>query len=208
MTRRISRPANKVSKEAAESISNIRRAAITDAVNKELDASGQALQVPLLTLHLLKSSMMKQASIISPVAQPTTSTHTDRMGPEIYSPLFQIANLNLPRDRVTMNSWNRIFYDTHPIVRNAINLHASFPISKINITCESKKVLQFFNEMSEKIDLYSVVYGAALEFWKLGEVFCYGELDEANGVWSRINILNPDYVHVKKNVIGNQTSYL
>jgi len=206
MTRRISRPANKVSRDAAESISNIRRAAITDAVNKEMDAgelgvTGSVAHSP----SFKKSNMLKQASIISPVAQPTTSTHTDRMGPEIYSPLFQIANLNLPRDRVTMNSWNRIFYDTHPIVRNAINLHASFPISKINITCESKKVLQFFNEMSEKIDLYSIVYGAALEFWKLGEVFCYGELDESSGVWSRINILNPDYVHVKKNVIGNQT---
>ena len=65
MTRRISRPANKVSKEAAESISNIRRAAITDAVNKELDASeagvtGSVAHSP----SFKKSSMMKQASII------------------------------------------------------------------------------------------------------------------------------------------------
>jgi len=152
-----------------------------------------------------KAGMSKISSIVSPMAQPSTTTHTDRMSPEIYSPLFQISNLNLPRDRITMNAWNRIFYDTHPIVRNAINLHASFPISKINITCESKKVQQFFQEMAERIDLYSVVYGAALEFWKLGEVFCYSELDETNGMWGRINILNPDYVHVKKSVIGNQT---
>jgi hypothetical protein len=127
------------------------------------------------------------------------------MAPEIYSPLFQISNLDLPRDRITMNAWNRIFYDTHPIVRNAINLHASFPISKINITCQSKKVQQFFAEMAEKIDLYSIVYGVALEFWKLGEVFPYAELDESSGVWNRISILNPDYVHVKKSIIGNQS---
>jgi hypothetical protein len=60
-------------------------------------------------------------------------------------------------------------------------------------------------EMSEKIDLYSIVYGAALEFWKMGEAFPYAELDESLGTWSRITILNPDYVHVKKSVIGNHS---
>jgi len=60
-------------------------------------------------------------------------------------------------------------------------------------------------EMAEKIDLYSVVYGAALEFWKMGEAFPYAELDESLGTWNRITILNPDYVHVKKSVIGNHT---
>jgi hypothetical protein len=62
--------------------------------------------------------------------------------------------------------------------------------------------------MSERIDLYSVVYGQLLEFWKLGEAFPYAELDETNGVWSRITILNPDYVHIKKSIIGNQTWHL
>ena len=104
-----------------------------------------------------------------------------------------------------MNAWNRIYYDTHPLVRNAINLHASFPISKINISCENKKVQDFFMDMSERIDLYSVVYGAALEFWKLGESFPYAELDESTGSWKKISILNPDYIHVKKSIIGNQT---
>jgi hypothetical protein len=60
-------------------------------------------------------------------------------------------------------------------------------------------------EMAERIDLYSIVYGAALEFWKMGEAFPYAELDESLGTWNRITILNPDYVHVKKSVIGNHT---
>lgn len=205
MTRRTSRPQNK-SKRFSE-ISDVRRAQINDAATtKSLEeelkrVSGSIAHSP----NFKKESMRKIGSIVSPMSQPGSSSHSEMMAPEVYSPLFQLANLNLPRDRVTMNAWNRIYYDTHPIVRNAINLHASFPISKINITCSSKKVQQFFEDMSERIDLYSVVYGAALEFWKLGEAFPYAELDESNGVWSRISILNPDYVHVKKSVIGNQT---
>lgn len=201
MSRRISRPPTKVSKDAARSVSNIRRAQIDDAMVKTGVSNDDRPQGSIAHSPVFS----KKASIIAPVAQPTSSSHTDRMAPEIYSPLFQISNLNLPRDRITMNAWNRIFYDTHPIVRNAINLHASFPISKINITCQSKKVQQFFAEMAEKIDLYSIVYGVALEFWKLGEVFPYAELDESSGVWNRISILNPDYVHVKKSIIGNQS---
>lgn len=191
-----------ISKKAAGSISGVRRAEITNAVNKQIDlreASGHYGAIA----H--SPGFRKTASIASPMPNPTASSTTDRMSPEIYSPLFQLANLNLPRDRVTMNAWNRVFYDTHPIVRNAINLHASYPISKINITCKNKQVQQFFMEMAEKIDLYSIVYGAALEFWKMGEAFPYAELDESLGVWSRITILNPDYVHVKKSVIGNHT---
>jgi len=210
MSRRISRPPNSVSKKGASTLSEIRRAQISSVVNRGIDEqenSKVAIGAAIHSSSFKKKQvdLIKAASISSPMSSPTSSAHSERMSPEIYSPLFQIANLNLPRDRITMNAWNRIFYDTHPIVRNAINLHASFPISKVNITCENKKVQDFFNDMAERIDLYSVIYGVALEFWKLGEAFPYAELDESSGSWNRVTILNPDYIHIKKSVIGDQT---
>ncbi len=203
MSRRVSRPdnINKISKATSESVSEMRRSAISDALEKTMGGASTTELSKAAIAH--SPNFAKRGSIVSPMVGPTSSQTTERMAPDIYSPLFQLANLNLPRDRVTMNAWNRIFYDTHPIVRNAINLHASFPISKINISCKSKKVQRFFQEMSEKIDLYSIVYGVALEFWKMGEAFPYAELDKSNGTWKRITILNPDYVHVKKSVIGD-----
>jgi|14BtaG_2_1085337.scaffolds.fasta_scaffold00001_22 hypothetical protein len=207
--RRTGKPPTPLTKKTAESISEVRRAQISDAANKQMDRDENQSPIGAIahSSNFRKKSLnlIKSGSISSPMPGPTVSSTSDRMSPEIYSPLFQLANLNLPRDRVTMNAWNRVFYDTHPLVRNAINLHASYPISKINITCKNKKVQQFFMEMAEKIDLYSIVYGAALEFWKLGEAFPYAELDEQAGIWKRITILNPDYVHVKKTVIGNNT---
>jgi hypothetical protein len=127
---------------------------------------------------------------------------TIRQAPEVYSPLFQIANLQLPRDRITMNAWNRNFYDTHPLVHNCINLHATYPISKLNIKCKERKVEQFFNDMAERLDLINKLQAVSLEFWKLGEVFPYNELDESRGEWSDIIIQNPDYMHIKKSVLG------
>lgn len=94
---------------------------------------------------------------------------TMRQAPEVYSPLFQIANLQLPRDRITMNAWNRNFYDTHPLVHNCINLHATYPIGKINIKCKDRKVQQFFETQCEELDIISVLQAISLEFWKMGE---------------------------------------
>ncbi|KKN39481.1 hypothetical protein LCGC14_0742860, partial [marine sediment metagenome] len=127
---------------------------------------------------------------------------TVRQAPEVYSPLFQIANLQLPRDRITMNAWNRNFYDTHPLVHNCINLHATYPISKLNIKCKDRKVEQFFKDMANEIDLVNILQSVALEFWKMGEVFPYAELDEHSGMWKNIIIQNPDYIHIKTSVLS------
>jgi hypothetical protein len=129
--------------------------------------------------------------------------NVDRMLPELYSPLFQVANLNLPRDRMTMNAWNRNFYDTHPIVRNAINLHSTYPVSKINIKCKYREVEQFFNDMAERIDLFQAIADVTHEFWKIGEAFPFAQLDENNGIWSSIVVQNPDYISVKKSAVAN-----
>lgn len=144
------------------------------------------------------------------VAAVTTSSNTSvagggntvRMAPEVYSPLFQIANLQLPRDRITMNAWNRNFYDTHPLVHNCINLHATYPISKINIKCKDWKIEQFFNDMVENMNLSAILQEVALEYWITGEAFPYAELDENLGMWSGVVIQNPDYIHVKQSVLS------
>lgn len=158
---------------------------------------------PQLVHSVAHKAMVKSANFsASPTSLTNTRSDTVRMAPEVYSPLFQIANLQLPRDRITMNAWNRNFYDTHPLVRNCINLHSTYPISKINIKCANRKVEQFFNDMCQEIDIHSVLNNVALEIWKLGESFPYAELDEERGVWKSIRCLNPDYIHVKQAVVG------
>lgn len=152
----------------------------------------------------MKDAFIKNASTSTATFGGTSGGggNTVRVGPEVYSPLFQIANLQLPRDRITMNAWNRNFYDTHPLVHNCINLHATYPIGKINIKCKDRKVQQFFEDQCEKLDIINVLQAVALEFFKLGEVFPYAELDEANGMWKNILIQNPDYMHIKTSVLG------
>jgi len=131
-------------KSTLQKLSDLRRAEVHNIMSRDNQENAQSTFSKSVVAH---SPGFKKTALQSATVLPTTTVATDRLTPDIYSPLFQLANLNLPRDRVTMNAWNRIFYDTHPIVRNAINLHASYPISKINITCKSRKVQEFFLEI-------------------------------------------------------------
>jgi hypothetical protein len=130
------------------------------------------------------------------------SNDTVRQVPEVYSPLWLNSNLNLPRDRTTINAWSRSFFALNPIVHNAITLHSTYPIAKLNIKAKDPKVEKFFSEMIEELDLMNMCVMAAQEFWTLGEAFIFAELDEYKGKWSRLSILNPDYVNVQRSVIA------
>lgn len=133
-----------------------------------------------------------------------SSSNTVHLAPNIYSPLFLMQNLQLPRDRITANAWNRAFYETNPIVRNAINLHATYPISKLSIKCEDRQVEKFFQDMMDRTDLEQVVQDVALEYTKLGEAFVYAAFDEGSGMWDQIYLHNPDYIRVKASPIPSK----
>src|ERR1035437_7697937 len=159
------------------------------------------------------SSAHSQPTMISKYAQAVSSgggmfqgSHGDsvKQTPEVYSPLWLNSNLNLPRDRATINAWCRSFYALNPFVHNAINLHSTYPISKLNIKCPNKDIEKFFNDMIEEIDLMNICVQIAQEYWLLGESFIYSELDESKGKWSRLVIQNPDYMIVKRTVIANE----
>ena len=127
-----------------------------------------------------------------------------RQVPEIYSPLWLNSNLNLPRDRATINAWARAFFALNPFVQNAITLHSTYPISKLNIKCKDEKIQAFFEGMIEETDLMNICIQIAQEYWLLGEAFVYAELDERSAKWNRFIIQNPDYVTVKHSVIAGE----
>jgi hypothetical protein len=130
------------------------------------------------------------------------SNNTVNQMPELYSPIWLNSNLSLPRDRATINAWSRSFFALNPIVHNSITLHSTYPIAKLNIKSKNRDVEKFFSQMIDEIDLMNICVMIAQEYWILGEAFIYAELDESKGSWSRLMILNPDYVNVQRSVIA------
>lgn len=150
--------------------------------------------------------LKKNAQAVSSAGGMFRGIHGDsvKQAPEVYSPLWLNSNLNLPRDRATINAWCRSFFALNPFVHNAVSLHSTYPISKLSIKCPNKDIEKFFNDMIEEIDLMNICIQIAQEYWLLGEAFVYAELDESKGKWSRLHIQNPDFMIVKRTVVASE----
>lgn len=122
-----------------------------------------------------------------------------------YHPLFQTTNMMLPRDRRERNEWCRHFYRTEPIIATSLDLHTEFPISDFNNVCSDTEVKRFFDYMAfDKLDMINLLLDIGLEYWKLGDVFPFGQLNESEGMWERFVILNPDYVDIQGSILAEE----
>lgn len=211
-----------ISKQMASSVSQYRRGILEDEVDKGLFRDGNVMThsdpmqnrmdpspAGFVTSNVRGSSLNKMATISSGSGASSPggwrgSGGTLRQSPDIYSPLWLNSNLNLPRDRATINAWSRAFFALNGLVQNAISLHSTYPISKLNIKCKNPNVEKFFANMIEEIDLMNICVQIAQEYWILGEAFVYAELDEANRKWSRLLIQNPDYIVVQRSVVADE----
>jgi hypothetical protein len=201
-----SSPTPLVSSTMAKQVSHYRRAGLEQEVEQGLFRDGSApTKKPSMPLVTASYGISKNAQVVSGAGGgfrgPGDSLN---QSPEVYSPLWLTSNASLPRDRATMNAWCRSITALNPIVGNAINLHSTYPISKLNIKCANKEVEKFFNEMIEEIDLMNICVQIAQEYWTLGEAFVYADFDQTLGKWSRLVIQNPDFISVKRAAIANE----
>lgn len=203
-----------VSAIMAQGVSGERRIILSDEVEQGYfrDGSGPNLNKMSANMPTNASNvafsvgMKKNAQAVSSVGGMFRGIHGDsvKQTPEVYSPLWLNSNLNLPRDRATINAWCRSFFALNPFVHNAISLHSTYPISKLSIKCPNKDIEKFFDDMIEEIDLMNICIQIAQEYWLLGEAFVYAELDEGKGKWSRLHIQNPDFMLVKRTVVASE----
>lgn len=139
-------------------------------------------------------------------AMPTGSSGVNmKMGnPTFYHPLFQPVNMMLPRDRRERNEWCRHFYRTEPIIGTSLDLHTEYPISDFNNQCSDKAIKEFFDYMAfDKLDILNLLLGIGHEYWKIGDVFPFGQLNESEGMWEKFVILNPDYVDIQSSIFAD-----
>jgi hypothetical protein len=203
-----------VSTSMVKGVSNRRREILQDEVVAGVfrDGTGSNFSETGLTYNSVVSASVggfkKNAQVLSGGGGMHNgyggAGNTIKQIPEVYSPLWLSSNLNLPRDRATINAWCRAFFALNPFVHNAISLHSTYPISKLQIKCHNQMIQNFFNDMSEELDLMNVCIQIAQEYFLLGEAFPYAEFDSAKGVWSRIIIQNPDNMIVNRSVVASE----
>ena len=183
---------------------------ITDNLNQEFKMAKNANNANN-NLHgggaMLRSSLLNGREGIPKKTQrkmASPSLGNIKMGsPTFYHPLFQNMNIMLPRDRRERNEWCRHFYRTEPIVATSLDLHTEFPISDFNNVCADHSIKNFFDHMAfERIDIINLLLDIGLEYWKIGDVFPFGQLNEDDGMWQRFVLLNPDYIDMRASIFA------
>ncbi len=117
----------------------------------------------------------------------------------VYSPVWLASNLELPKDRATINAWCRSFYALDPDVHRIINQHATLMMKYLHIGSSSNDDVDlFFAKMNNSLNLKTKLEMIVIEYLIMGEAFIYTPLDESEGVWADLMIQNPDYILVKR----------
>jgi len=127
--------------------------------------------------------------------------------PGFYHPEFEPSSILLPRDYREVNAWSRYFYKYDPLVSTSIDMHAELPISTIRMTLppgrDSKKnrhIQREYEEMCsvENLDLFNKILQIGVEHFKLGNVFPFAQWSEKKSMWSRLTLLDPDFIELEK----------
>lgn len=117
----------------------------------------------------------------------------------MYSPMWNEAGLNLPRDRATLNAWSRAFFALDPDVSRIISNHATLITKYFQLeNGDDPNSNLFIKDMLDRLSILSVVEQIITEFFILGESFVYAELGTDS--WNKLLIQNPDYIIVKRNI--------
>lgn len=107
-----------------------------------------------------------------------------------FSPQLSTDFLELPQSLREKREIYRHFYNSDPLVGQAIDIHTELPLSKVRLatprprTCPQgfksadnygKYILDYFERMCDKVDLFKRLITAVHHYWLDGNVFLFAE---------------------------------
>ena len=107
-----------------------------------------------------------------------------------FSPQLSTDFLELPQSLREKREIYRHFYNSDPLVGQAIDLHTELPLSKVRLSTPKPKhcpegfksadnygkyILDFFERMCDKIDLFKRLLTGTHHYWLDGNVFLFAE---------------------------------
>jgi hypothetical protein len=159
----------------------------------------------------LRKHNTKAMKIVNHFAK-TAAADVKQGVPLFYHPDFEPSSLILPKDRMEINSWCNYFYKYDALVATAVDMHAELPLSKIRLDLpkminkkQANRILEHYVDMigNTGIDLFNKLLMIGVEYYKLGNVFPWAQMNGDGTRWARLTCLNPDYTHIEKLSLTN-----
>lgn len=121
-----------------------------------------------------------------------------RLPPQIRNPLLNVVNFYLPQDRKVLNQWCRYYDRFHPIVGNALDLHAETIVSPFDLEgIDDSQVMNVYKEMvNDYLELFNRMVEGIHEFYLIGEWYPFLQWNTQKGIFDQCVSIDPDLVHI------------
>lgn len=143
--------------------------------------------------------------------------------PMWFSPIHTAQSWQTPSKRRECIQWSRFFFENEPKVFAAINFYSMFPMNNFKLECPNRKIKQYFeHHVVDRLNLNEKFKEISAEYFKIGDVFIHLDIscpichakgtdpdtgeqcNHPGGTFSRIVILNPDWVEVQQSVLSDE----
>ncbi len=144
--------------------------------------------------------------------------------PMFFSPLHTPQNWQIASRRREIMQWSRFYYMNEAKVAAGVDFYANFSMNGFKLECKSKKILKYYERLSDKLDLGEKLNSISHEYFLLGDVFPFAEIEcpnckgtgrdgsgelcnHADGTFKSIKLMNPDYLEVRDNPLASNPEY-
>ncbi len=168
---------------------------ITDNLNAEFSAAKNGDEYKAKTRQGYKPTTLPP-QLEQHMKRRASGANTSSVMQGFHSPFRTRQAVEQPTKRKDRNEWYRYYFKFDPIVHTAIQTHSTFPLSRFRVEHDDPEFAEFLNEMANDINLHDLMIRMAVEYFVVGECFCFGFFDDAENPtrWQQFILIDPDKV--------------
>lgn len=125
--------------------------------------------------------------------------------PAIRSPLLNQSNFYMPENDSStgepnrlLNQWITYYVKWHPLLGNLLSLHSELPMSRFGLRgIDDKKILQFYEDMVESMELQNKAVELLRQYFTYGEVCPFAFWSEKYNCFTDLTFIDNNFIYVK-----------
>ena len=140
----------------------------------------------------------------------TRTASTAMALPKIREPLQTLKDKGIPfntaddEELKKIRHWARLFYATHDLVPLLIDIYSRFPVIGMDFNSRDPKITEFYKDMFlNQLNYEEFLPALGREHFTVGETNTLGHFHDVLGIWSKEEILNPDYMHISQSMFDS-----
>jgi hypothetical protein len=147
------------------------------------------------------SSRMQRTSVIGGGGGSPMGGDALNAIPRFYDPLEYWDLSGLPWNvadeghRHKLHKWLRLYYATHYLVPQLVDIFTRFPLAGLELQHEDPALRRVYDDIFlDQLQYEDFLVSLGREVWLVGEAFPLGSFDENLGIWKHEELINPEDV--------------